>query len=223
MPAPTAVHTLRPACRIRRAEVPRPTGGGRRGSAEVRGIHGGSINQVCLPRRRALPFPQLVKIDEWRALLQNTETAAALTGYTPTEEDLRSLEEWFASYDELASSPTPENIERMAGMAVFPLNLVTDGSGGDGRTDQWDRRRYTETMNAVMGGAGDGEVRFESARTPFFLSSSLVVVFTDSVMTAGGEEHRMRYADILVRRGGVWRFQTMVQSGWAEMLEGPRD
>ncbi|MGY1454421.1 nuclear transport factor 2 family protein [Streptomyces sp. SS8] len=156
-------------------------------------------------------------------MLQNTETAAALTGYTPTEEDLRSLEEWFASYDELASCPTPENIERMADMAVFPLNLVTDGSDGDGRTAQWDRRRYTGTMNAVMGGAGDGEVRFESARTPFFLSSCLVVVFTDSVMTAGGEEHRMRYADILVRRGGVWRFQTMVQSGWAEMLEGPRD
>ncbi|MBN3931631.1 nuclear transport factor 2 family protein [Streptomyces verrucosisporus] len=145
-----------------------------------------------------------------------------MTGYTPTEEDLRSVEEWFASYDELASSPTPENIERMADMAVFPLNLVTDGSDGDGRTGQWDRRRYTGTMNAVMGGAGDGEVRFESARTPLFLSSCLVVVFTDSVMTAGGEEHRMRYADILVRRGGVWRFQTMVQSGWAEMTEGPR-
>jgi hypothetical protein len=156
-------------------------------------------------------------------LLQHTETAAALTGYTPTEEDLRSLQEWFAAYDAHSSSPTPENVERMADMAVFPLNLVTDGSDGDGWTGQWDRRRYVGTMNAVMGGEGGGEVRFESARTPFFLSSSLVVVFTDSVMTAGGEEHRMRYADILVRRGGVWRFQTMVQSGWADMLEERRD
>ncbi|MFH0241741.1 nuclear transport factor 2 family protein [Streptomyces sp. HK10] len=154
---------------------------------------------------------------------KNTETATALTGYTPTEEDLRSVEEWFASYDELASSPTPENVERMADMAVFPLNLVTDGSDGDGRTDQWDRRRYTETMNAVMGCGGDEDVRFDSARTPFFLSPCLVVVFTDSVTTAGGEEHRMRYADILVRRGGVWRFQTMVQSGWAEMMKERRD
>ncbi|MGK5449960.1 nuclear transport factor 2 family protein [Streptomyces radiopugnans] len=157
-------------------------------------------------------------------MLQNTETAAALTGYTPTEEDLRSLEEWFAAYDGLASSPTPENIEHMADMAVFPLNLVTDGSDGDGRTAQWDRQRYTGTMNAVMGGGGDEEVRFESARTPFLLSPCLAVVFTDSVMTAaGGEEHRMRYADILVRRGGVWRFQTMVQGGWAGMLEERRD
>ncbi|WP_240957522.1 nuclear transport factor 2 family protein [Streptomyces barkulensis] len=154
---------------------------------------------------------------------KNTEIAAALTGYTPTEEELRSVEEWFASYDELASRPTPENIERMADMAVFPLNLVTDGSDGDARTDQWDRRRYTGTMSAVMGGAEDEGVRFESARTPFFLSSCLVVVFTDSVMTAGGEEHRMRYADVLVRRGGVWRFQTMIQSGWAEMMEERRD
>jgi hypothetical protein len=28
----------------------------------------------------------------------------------------------------------------------------------------------------------------------------------------------VRYADLLIRRGGEWRFQTMVQSGWGDQL-----
>ncbi|GAA2450165.1 nuclear transport factor 2 family protein [Streptomyces macrosporus] len=153
--------------------------------------------------------------------MQRSEIAETLTGYTPGEEDLRSLAEWFETYDAYSSAPTPENVERMAGLAVFPLNLVTDGSDGDAWAGQWDRGRYVETMNAVMGGAGGEDVRFESVRTPFFLSPSLAVVFTSSVMTTGdGEEHRMHYADILVRRDGVWAFQTMIQGGWADMLKG---
>lgn len=152
--------------------------------------------------------------------MRRSEIAEALTGHTPTEEDLRGLAEWFETYDAHSSAPTPENVERMADMAVFPLNLVTDGSDGNARTGQWDRERYVATMNAVMGGGGEQDVRFESVRTPFFLSSSVAVVFTSAVMTTGdGEEHRVNYADVLVRRDGVWSFQTMIQSGWAEMME----
>ncbi|GAA2418420.1 hypothetical protein GCM10010420_56140 [Streptomyces glaucosporus] len=151
--------------------------------------------------------------------MERSEIAENLTGYTPTEEDLRSLEKWFETYDAYSSAPTPENVERMADMAVFPLNLVTDGSDGDAWTGQWDRGQYVRTMNAVMGGAGGEGVRFESVRTPFLLSPSLAVVFTSSVMTTdGGEEHRMHYADVLVRKDGVWSFQTMIQGGWADML-----
>jgi hypothetical protein len=34
------------------------------------------------------------------------------------------------------------------------------------------------------------------------------------VHTAGGTTHRLRYADLLVKRDGRWLFQTMVQGGW---------
>ena len=57
------------------------------------------------------------------------------TGYTPTTEDRESLDAWFARYDEASGK---RDIERMADMAVFPLNLVSDDSAGNGRSAQWD-------------------------------------------------------------------------------------
>ncbi|OII60169.1 hypothetical protein BJP40_11355 [Streptomyces sp. CC53] len=136
------------------------------------------------------------------------------TGYTPTPEDRAGLDAWFAEYD--AASARRE-IARMADMAVFPLNLVSDDSAGNGRSAQWDREQFVATMTHVMGEGGE-EITFESTRTPVFLSPSMAVVFTDSVMTAGSTTRQLRYADVLVRRDGVWAFQTMIQSGWGDNL-----
>jgi hypothetical protein len=136
------------------------------------------------------------------------------TGYTPTDEDRAGLDAWFADYDAAAARG---DVTRTADLAVFPLNLVSDDSAGNGRAAQWDRERYLAVMGGVLGAGGD-DVSFASTRTPVFLSPSVAVVFTDSVMTAGGEEHRLRYADILVKRDGAWAFQTMIQSGWGDNL-----
>nr|WP_206323285.1 nuclear transport factor 2 family protein [Streptomyces sp. HNM0574] len=129
------------------------------------------------------------------------------------------MEDWFARYDAHAERG---DVEAMAAMALFPLNLVTDedGAPGSGCAAQWDRERYLSTMSRVMGASGDEEVRFTSERTPHFLGRSLAVVHTDSAMTAGGRTTRMRYADVLVKQDGSWYFQTMVQSGWAAALRG---
>lgn len=140
-------------------------------------------------------------------------------GFVPSAEDRASLDAWFAEYD---AASARRDVERMADMAVFPLNLVSDDASGNGRTAQWDRARFVETMTQVMG-TGDETIAFESTRTPVFLSASMAVVFTDSTMTAGGEKQRLRYADILVRRDGKWAFQTMMQSGWGDALAQPGD
>ncbi|WP_043263170.1 hypothetical protein [Streptomyces sp. CT34] len=136
------------------------------------------------------------------------------TGYVPTDEDRASLDSWFAQYD---AHSAQRHVERMADMAVFPLNLVSDDSAGDGRTAQWDREQFIATMTQVMGAGGE-DIAFRSTRTPVFLSPSLAVVFTDAAMTTAGRTRRLRYADILVRRDGVWAFQTMMQSGWGDNL-----
>ncbi|NJQ03083.1 nuclear transport factor 2 family protein [Streptomyces sp. PLAI1-29] len=137
---------------------------------------------------------------------------AAGAGFTPGEEDLRSVTEWFARYDALAARG---EVEAMAGMALFPLNVVTDDAAGEGSAESWDRERFTATMGEVTAGAGgDSPVTFESVRTPHFLTASLVLVVTDAVMTAGGHRQAVRYADLLVKRDGAWRFQTMIQGGW---------
>ncbi|MFC8424589.1 DUF4440 domain-containing protein [Streptomyces sp. NPDC057236] len=136
------------------------------------------------------------------------------TGYTPTAEDRASLDSWFAEYDAASGK---RDVERMADLAVFPLNLVSDDSAGDGRSAQWDREQFVAVMTQVMGGGGE-DITFESTRTPVFLSPSMAVVLTDSTMTADGESQRLRYADILLKRDGRWAFQTMIQGGWGDNL-----
>ncbi|PGH51421.1 hypothetical protein [Streptomyces sp. Ru87] len=145
---------------------------------------------------------------------QQTVPAAGV-GFTPSDEDRRGIEEWFARYDALSAAG---EVESMADMAVFPLNVVTSDSAGDGLADQWSRERFTRTMSEVLGGGGDGGITFESVRTPHFLTAELAVVVTEATMTAGGHTEAMRYADVLVKRGGSWFFQTMIQGGWGDAL-----
>lgn len=136
------------------------------------------------------------------------------TGYTPTAEELASIQEWFAAYDAHSAG---REVERMADMAVFPLNLVSDDSAGNGASAQWDRAQFIETMGQVMGDGSD-DITFESTRTPVFLSPAMAVVFTDSIMTMDGQTQQLRYADILIRQDGKWAFQTMLQGGWGDNL-----
>lgn len=135
-------------------------------------------------------------------------------GYVPTAEDRASLDAWFAEYD---AQSAQRNVQRMADLAVFPLNLVSDDTAGNGRSAQWDREQFIATMTQVMGD-GSEDLTFESTRTPVFLSPAMAVVFSDSTMTMDGETRQLRYADILVRRDGKWAFQTMIQGGWGDNL-----
>ncbi|MFE9662680.1 DUF4440 domain-containing protein [Streptomyces sp. NPDC005955] len=135
-------------------------------------------------------------------------------GYTPTAADHAGVQAWFAEYDAAAAR---RDVERMADLAVFPLNLVSDDSAGEGASAQWDRKQFIDTMTHVMG-EGSDDITFESVRTPVFLSPAMAVVFTDSTMTAGGATQQLRYADVLVKRDGQWAFQTMIQGGWGDNL-----
>ncbi|MFD3917605.1 nuclear transport factor 2 family protein [Streptomyces sp. NPDC058595] len=138
------------------------------------------------------------------------------TGYTPTQDELASVEAWFAAYD---AHSAERDIARMADLAVFPLNLVSDNAAGDGASAQWDREQFIGTMTQVMGEGADGDLSFDSVRTPVFLTSAMAVVFTDSTMTtATGETQQLRYADVLIKRNGEWAFQTMIQGGWGDNL-----
>ncbi|AZS72836.1 hypothetical protein DDE74_19380 [Streptomyces lydicus] len=135
-------------------------------------------------------------------------------GYVPTAEDRASLDAWFAEYD---AQSAKRDVQSMADLAMFPLNLVSDDAAGNGRAAQWDREQYIATMTQVMGD-GSEDITFESTRTPVFLSPVLAVVFSDSTMTMDGRSRQLRYADILVRRDGAWAFQTMIQGGWGDNL-----
>lgn len=131
------------------------------------------------------------------------------SGFVPTVEDRASIDAWFARYDAHAAKA---HVDSMADMAIFPLNLVTDDSEGNGSAWQWTREQFIDGMTGAMGESGG--VTMESTRTPFFLTKQLVFVITDAVLTANGATQQLRYADLLVKRDGQWFFQTMVQGGW---------
>ena len=138
-------------------------------------------------------------------------TPPADPAFAPSPEVLASLDEWFRRYDAYAATG---DVTATADMAMFPLNTVTDTAAGEGSARQLRREEYLQMMAGVLG--GDGELTMESRRTPYFLTNSLVVVFTEAEFTLDGRRQAVRYADLLVRTGGEWRFQTMVQGGWGD-------
>ena len=123
-------------------------------------------------------------------------------GFTPSAEDIESVLAWFAEYDGYVAEA---NVERMAGMAMFPVNAVTDGSA-----ESWSRERFIQSMGDLTA----GDVTTESTRTPHFVNENLVFVITDGTVTVGERTQTVRYGDLLVKSNGQWKFQTMVQGGW---------
>jgi hypothetical protein len=124
---------------------------------------------------------------------------------------------WFAEYDALAARG---DVEGMADLAVFPLNVVTDIPGGTAAAKIWTRAEFVEIMTEVI---GDG-AELESTRTPHPIGDNLAVVFTDATFTVDGTAIPVRYADILLKTPDGWAFQTMVQpghgTGWAAAARG---
>ena len=143
-----------------------------------------------------------------------TETEQVPAGYEASEAEVGEVLAWFEHYDALVAAG---DLEAMADMAHFPLNEVTDDAAGHAVVGPCDRDRFLAQMRDVVGSAG--EVSSRSTRNPFFLSPALVFVVTDSVITAGGEDHHLRYGDLLVRTAEGWRFQTMIAGGWGAQME----
>lgn len=100
------------------------------------------------------------------------------------------------------------SVERMADMALFPINEVTDG-----KAESCSRERFVAQMTEQLGASGD--ISMESTRTPHFLNENLAFVITDATISMGDQSQAVRYGDLLVRCAGQWKFQTMVQGGWS--------
>lgn len=141
------------------------------------------------------------------------QTEQVPAGYEASEAAVGEVLGWFERYDALVAAG---DLEAMADMAHFPLNEVTDDAAGRAVVGPCDRDRFLDQMRDVVGSAG--EVSSRSTRRPFFLSAALVFVVTDSMITAGGEVHHLRYGDLLVRTEDGWKFQTMVAGGWGAQM-----
>lgn len=135
-----------------------------------------------------------------------------------TDQERQSINAWFSAYDALSIEG---DVDGMADMALFPIHVVTETSDGNGYMENWTRDQFIQTMREAMQGTPK-DMQMKTSRSPFFLSSDLVVVITDAEIIFEAHTQTMRYADILVKVDGQWKFQTMAQSGWGDMLKARR-
>jgi hypothetical protein len=129
--------------------------------------------------------------------------------FTPTTEEIDTLLAWFDRYDGHARR---NDTAAMADMALFPLVVMTNDSAGECVAQEWDRDTFVQAMGDPS--AAD----LENRRRPVFLGADLAVVVTDSTVTADGQTRHMRYVDVMAKTGGEWRFKSMIQAGWGDML-----
>ncbi|MFF5228955.1 hypothetical protein [Dactylosporangium sp. NPDC000521] len=132
--------------------------------------------------------------------------------FMPDDKDVARLLDWFAAYDALAERG---DVEGMADVALFPLTVTTNDSAGECVTQQWDRATFVQAMRAAV---GEPRPRLDNQRQPVFLNADLAVVVTDSTVTTGEQVLHMRYVDVMAKTGGEWRFTSMIQAGWGDML-----
>jgi ketosteroid isomerase-like protein len=134
------------------------------------------------------------------------------TPFAPTHQQVADLLAWFAEYDALARK---NDVEAMADQALFPLTVISHDSAGERVTQQWDRATFVQAMGAATDGP---QPELENHREPHFLSADLAVVVTTTVVKGGDDVQYMRYADVMAKTGGRWRFTSMVQAGWGDMM-----
>lgn len=131
--------------------------------------------------------------------------------FTPAPDQTQALLDWFDRYDALAAR---NDTSAMADVARFPLTVTTNDSAGECVTRQWDRDTFIQSMSMAATSA-----KIDNVRRPFFLNADLAVVITDSTVTTGDRTLHMRYADVMAKVGGEWRFTSMIQAGWGDMLQ----
>lgn len=137
------------------------------------------------------------------------------SGFEASEVQKKEIQDWFTKYDALTLK---NDFEGMAAMALFPLHVVTHDSKGNGYSETWKKDDFMQVMKEAAANTPKN-MSMTAQRIPYFLSFDLVVVVTKAGFHANGQTNTMKYVDILVREEGKWKFQTMAQAGWGDVLK----
>lgn len=136
--------------------------------------------------------------------------------FIPSEEDQNDLLSWFALYE---SHVLKNDLNSMASMAVFPLVVITDDSNGNCVSQAWDIDTFKQAMDMTAQGIDLSTVTIKNHRMPTFLNENLAIVVTDAITTVAGKAQQARYADVMVKVDGKWKYKSMIQSSWGDMLK----
>ena len=132
--------------------------------------------------------------------------------FMPSTADIKDVETWFERYDTLVKT---NNAEEMIKEAHLPITVITDDSNGNCVAQQWDMDAFRAS---IEGNVSDPTTSIKNERQFHFLNPNLVIAITESTVATGDAIQRMKYADVLVKQDGVWKFKCMIQTGWGDML-----
>lgn len=135
--------------------------------------------------------------------------------YKPTAKQKTEIADWYKKYDELIKKA---DVEAMADHAAFPLTVISDDPSGKGISRHWNREEFVKAMTNAMSNTPK-DIKYNTVRTPLMINDNLAMVLTEWDMTANKKKTKAKYADILVKDNGTWKFKTMVQAGWGEFLK----
>lgn len=141
--------------------------------------------------------------------------ASSITPFQPTDKQQAEITAWFQRYDALTQKG---DLEGMASEASFPLTVISDDSQGNGVSQTWTRADFIRVMNDVTAHTPK-DLKFDTTRTALMLNENLAVVMTEWRMDDESTPMTTKYADVLVKENGAWKFKTMVQGGWGDALK----
>lgn len=144
------------------------------------------------------------------------EAHSPMSTFKPSEKDIKHLLDWFETYQ---NHILANDLDAMADMAIFPLVVMTNDSEGNAVTQEWDRETFKQALDLAAQGVDPATITITNERQPFFLNENLAIVITDAKTTIAGETQPSRYADIMFKKDGEWKYKSMIQSGWGDMLK----
>ena len=136
--------------------------------------------------------------------------------FKPSMDDTKQLMDWFDQYQ---ARVLKNDLEAMADMAILPLIVMTNDSDGNAVTQEWDRETFKQALDLSAQGVDLANVSIMNERQPFFLSEDLAIVITDAVTSVAGDSQPSRYVDIMFKKEGEWKYKSMIQAGWGDMLK----
>jgi hypothetical protein len=107
------------------------------------------------------------------------------------------------------------DLEATIARVDFPVYMLTDDSKGEPKSALFDREEYTEmTRQYLQQMPADLQITHQPTIT--VLSDSLAVVTDEFTMTMGGQRRSGKSAAVLVKRGGQWKWKSMIEAGWGD-------
>jgi hypothetical protein len=129
-----------------------------------------------------------------------------------TKPDKKGVEDLFKAME---TAMKAGDVNAAADLVDFPVIMLSDDSTGAPQHFNATREQWVGMMGPMMGGMKD--VKFNSKRTPTFLSDTLAVVIEDISMSAGKTKGKWKSMSVVAQRDGKWKFKEMSEAGWGDM------